>query len=45
VKAVELVADEKFDRMVAWKNREVVDVAIEDAIAAYRAGRGYFFWR
>ncbi len=37
VKAVELVADEKFDRMVAWKNREVVDVAIEDAIAAYRA--------
>ncbi len=36
VKAVELVAAEKFDRMVAWKNREVVDVAIEDAIAAYQ---------
>ena len=36
VKAVELVEQEKFDRMVAWKNREVVDVAIEDAIAAYQ---------
>lgn len=36
VKAVELVAAGKFDRMVAWKNREVVDVAIEDAIAAYQ---------
>jgi 6-phosphofructokinase 1 len=36
VKAVELVAEGKFDRMVAWKNREVVDVAIEDAIAAYK---------
>ena len=36
VKAVELVEQGKFDRMVAWKNREIVDVAIEDAIAAYQ---------
>lgn len=36
VKAVELVAEGKFDRMVAWKNREVVDVSIDDAIAAYQ---------
>jgi len=36
VKAVQLIEDGKFDRMVAWKNREVVDVAIEDAIAAYQ---------
>ena len=26
----------KFDRMVAWQNREVVDVSITDAIAAFR---------
>ncbi len=37
VKAVELIAQGKFDRMVAWKNREVVDVPIEQAIAAYKA--------
>jgi 6-phosphofructokinase 1 len=37
VKAVELIAEGKFDRMVAWKNREVVDVSIEEAIAAYQA--------
>ncbi|NQZ13327.1 MAG: ATP-dependent 6-phosphofructokinase [Alphaproteobacteria bacterium] len=37
VKAVQLIEEGKFDRMVAWKNREVVDVAIEDAIAAYQA--------
>ncbi len=36
VKAVDLIAEEKFDRMVAWKNREVVDVAIDDAIKAYQ---------
>lgn len=36
VKAVQLIEEGKFDRMVAWKNREVVDVAIEDAIAAYQ---------
>ena len=36
VKAVDLIAEGKFGRMVAWKNRTVVDVAIEDAIAAYQ---------
>ncbi len=37
VRAVDLIAEGKFDRMVAWKDRQLVDVAIEDAIAAYRA--------
>lgn len=37
VKAVDLIAEGKFDRMVAWKNRRVVDVSIEEAIAAYQA--------
>ena len=35
VHAVDLVAQGKFDRMVAWSNRKVIDVPIEDAIAAY----------
>ena len=37
VKAVDLIAEGKFDRMVAWKDRQIIDVAIEDAIAAYAA--------
>ncbi len=37
VRAVELINEGKFDRMVAWKNRQVVDVPIEQAIAAYKA--------
>lgn len=37
VRAVELIAEGKYDRMVAWKNRQVVDVPIEQAIAAYKA--------
>lgn len=37
VRAVDLIAEGKFDRMVAWKNRSVVDVPIEQAIAAYKA--------
>lgn len=37
VRAVELVQEKKFDRMLAWSNREVIDVPIEDAIAAYEA--------
>lgn len=37
VRAVDLIAEGKFDRMVAWKNRQVVDVAIADAIAGYQA--------
>lgn len=32
VKAVELVHEGKFGRMVAWQNNKAVDVAIEDAI-------------
>ncbi len=36
VKAVELIDQGKFNRMVAWKHRQIVDVAIEDAIAAYQ---------
>lgn len=37
VHAVELVAAGKFDRMVAWSNRCVIDVPIEKAIASYQA--------
>ena len=37
VHAVDLVAEGKFDRMVAWQNRQVVDVPIGDAIAEFRA--------
>lgn len=36
VHAVKLIAEGKFDRMVSWSNREVIDVAIDDAIAAYQ---------
>jgi ATP-dependent phosphofructokinase / diphosphate-dependent phosphofructokinase len=35
VKAVDLIAEGKHDRMVAWRNRDVVDVPIEDAIRQY----------
>ena len=37
VYAVDLVAAGRFDRMVAWQNRRVVDVSIEEAIAQYQA--------
>lgn len=37
VRAVDLIEAGKFDRMVAWQNRRVVDVPIESAIAAYKA--------
>lgn len=37
VAAVDLVAAGKFDRMVAWSNRGVIDVPIADAIAGYAA--------
>jgi 6-phosphofructokinase 1 len=37
VHAVDLVAAGKFDRMVAWSNRNVIDVPIKDAIASYQA--------
>ncbi len=35
VHAVDLIAQEKFDRLVVWWNRQIMDVAIEDAIANY----------
>lgn len=34
VRAVDLIAEGKFDRMVAWRNREVVDVPILEALSA-----------
>jgi phosphofructokinase-like protein len=34
VHAVDLIAEGRFDRMVAWQNRKVVDVPLEDAIRA-----------
>jgi len=36
VYAVDLVAAGRFDRMVAWQNRQVVDVAIAEAVAQYQ---------
>jgi 6-phosphofructokinase 1 len=36
VRAVELVAQGKFNRMVAWQNREVIDVDILEAIKSYQ---------
>ncbi len=36
VRAVDLIKDEQYGRMVAWQNRQVVDVPIEDAIATYQ---------
>jgi 6-phosphofructokinase 1 len=32
VHAVELIAAERFDRMVAWRDRKVIDVPLEDVI-------------
>lgn len=37
VHAVDLIAAGKFDRMVAWSNRRVIDVPIEEAIDGYQA--------
>ena len=37
VHAVELIRQGKFGRMVAWSNRGVVDVPIEQAIESYKA--------
>lgn len=36
VAAVDLIADGKFDRMVAWRNRQVESVPIAEAIAYYK---------
>ena len=35
VHAVDLIAEGKFDRMVAWRNRRCTDVPLADAIASY----------
>ncbi|MEM7441830.1 MAG: ATP-dependent 6-phosphofructokinase [Pseudomonadota bacterium] len=35
VHAVDLAADGKFDRMVAWSDRHIIDVPLEEAIAEY----------
>ncbi len=37
VHAVDLLANNKYNRMVAWNNRQVVDVPLEEAIAQYEA--------
>jgi 6-phosphofructokinase 1 len=37
VHAVDLIAAGKFDRMVAWSGRNVIDVPLADAIAGYSA--------
>lgn len=37
VRAVDLVVAQKFNRMVAWKNRKVIDVSIDDAIGQYQS--------
>ncbi len=37
VHAVDLIAAGKFDRMVAWSGRQVVDIPISEAIAGYKA--------
>lgn len=36
VHAVDLIADQKFDRVVAWSRRKVVDVAMQDVIVGPR---------
>ncbi|NER78169.1 MAG: ATP-dependent 6-phosphofructokinase, partial [Leptolyngbya sp. SIO1D8] len=37
VAATDLIAEGRFDRMVSWQNRRIVDVPIESAIAHYQA--------
>ena len=37
VRAVDLIAEGKFDRMVAWSGRQAIDVSITEAIASYHA--------
>ena len=37
VAAVDLIAEEKYDRMVAWQNRQVTNIPIAEAIKDYRA--------
>jgi 6-phosphofructokinase 1 len=35
VRAVDLIAEGKFDHMVAWQNRQVIDIPIQAAIESY----------
>ena len=35
--AVDLIYKQKYDHMVAWSNREIIEVPIQDAIAGYQA--------
>lgn len=35
--AVDLIAKKKFNRMVAWQNRKVIDVSLEEAMDRYQA--------
>jgi 6-phosphofructokinase 1 len=37
VAAVDLIADQDYDKMVTWQNRQVVSVPILDAISQYKA--------
>ena len=37
VRAVDLVQEGVYDRMVIWQNRRVIDVPIENAIKEYKA--------
>ena len=36
VRAVDLIAEEKFNRVVVWQNRTVKDVSIDEVIASYQ---------
>jgi 6-phosphofructokinase 1 len=36
VHAVDLIAADRFNRMVGWSGRQVIDVPIEEGIAAYQ---------
>ena len=36
VYTVDLLNQKKFDRMVAWKNRKVIDVPIDEGIKTYK---------
>ncbi len=36
VKAVQLIAQEKYGRMVAWQHQEVVDIPLKDALGSYQ---------
>jgi 6-phosphofructokinase 1 len=37
VYAVDLIAAGRFDRMVAWSGRRVIDIPISEAVAGYKA--------